>query len=126
MNDLAEEKSRWETVIAQYKTEIGTSTIELNNSIQKGYLTKSVKGVAISEKCIGFMEGVLKSKGISEDAFENNSISEKIINLFNSSDYELDFMACSAIYASKYKKQPTEESLVILKKMLPTASIPQS
>lgn len=106
------EERRWKDVIEQYKTEIGASMVKYTANIgAKSNLTgKDIK-------MINKNHFLLSERGLG--------LVEMSLNLFDKTDDELDITACSAIYKHKYKKLPTEESLLILKKILPTAGIPK-
>lgn len=122
----SEEEKRWKATIEQYKTEIGMSTVEINSLSGKGYVKRDGDSVVITERGIGYIEAKIDSAKLTEDNIVQQEFSKKCIDLLNKSDCDLDIIACSSIYRSKYKNPPSEDSLEILKKMLKTANIPKS
>ncbi len=124
--NLKEEEKRWEAVIAQYNAEIGMSLVEINSLPGKGYVKRDGDSVAITEKGVGYIEAKIDSAKLTEDSIVQQEFAKNVIDLLNKSDCDLDIIACSSVYRSKYKNPPTEDSLEILKKMLKTANIPIS
>ena len=124
--DTKEEERRWNAVIEQYKSDMGLATVGINTNIGKGYLLKDESGISLTEQGIGYIQGTLDAKGITEAMLDNSPITKELINLFSATDDELDVMACRYRYMSEYKCEPNEESVAILKKLLTTANIPKS
>ncbi len=111
--NLKEEEIRWKDVIEQYKSEIGMTMANICADVVEGNKKANKEIMKIGENDYSMSQKGLNLVGMS-------------LNIFDTADYELDFMACHAIYAHKYKNRPTEDSLEILKKMLKTTNIPKS
>lgn len=124
--NLKEEEKRWKDVIEQYKAEIGKSVVVINSLPGKGYVKRDGDSVAITERGIGYIEAKIDSAKLTEDDIVQQEFTKNVIDLLNKTDCDLDIIACSSIYRSKYKNPPNEESLTILRKMLEIAEIPKS